>query len=80
MQRVTVKVPSDFAPQAKDMQKRMNLLFEYLNNEELVKPDTIQRLTEMAEAIQSKNYADAEKMRLAIQTEKTDECGNWMVC
>lgn len=79
MQRVAGKAPPSFAPQVKDTQKRLNILFDHLNNEELVKPDTIQRLSELADALQSRNYDVAEKMRVAIQTEKLDECGNWMV-
>ena len=79
MQRVAGKAPPSFGPQVKDTQKRLNILFDHLNNEELVKPDTIQRLGALADALQSRNYDDAERMRVAIQTEKTDECGNWMV-
>ena len=51
MQRVASKAPASFAPQVKDTQKRLNLLFDHLNNEELVKPDTIQKLGELAEAL-----------------------------
>jgi protein transport protein SEC31 len=79
MQRVASKAPPSFAAPVKDTHKRLNILFDHLNNEELVKPDTIQRLSELAEALHSKNYDAAEKMRVALQTEKTDECGNWMV-
>lgn len=79
MQRVASKAPASFAPQVKDTQKRLNLLFDHLNNEELVKPDTIQRLGELAEALASKNYDFAAKLQVDIQREKTDECGNWMV-
>jgi protein transport protein SEC31 len=79
MQRVASKAPSSFAPQVKDSQKRLNILFDHLNNEELIKPDTIQKLNELAEALQSKNYDRATKLQVEIQTEKTNECGNWMV-
>ena len=79
MQRVASKAPASFAPQVKDTQKRLNLLFDHLNNEELVKPDTIQRLGELADALASKNYEYAAKLQVDIQREKTDECGNWMV-
>jgi protein transport protein SEC31 len=79
MQRVAGKAPPSFGPQVKDTQKRLNILFDHLNNEELLKSDTIHRLGELADALQSKNYDIAERMRVAIQTEKTDECGNWMV-
>jgi protein transport protein SEC31 len=79
MQRVASKAPASFAAQVKDTQKRLNILFDHLNNEELVKPDTIQRLSELADALQSKNYDVASRLQVDIQRERTDECGNWMV-
>ncbi|RGP59182.1 hypothetical protein FLONG3_11255, partial [Fusarium longipes] len=79
MQRVASKAPSTFAPQVKDTQKRLGLLFDHLNNEELVKPDTIEQLTELAKALEVKNYEGAHKLQVEIQRDKTEECGNWMV-
>lgn len=79
MQRVASKAPASFGPQVKDTQKRLNLLFDHLNNEELVKPDTIEQLTLLADAIQAKNYEVAQRMQVDIQRDKTEECGNWMV-
>ncbi|PBP21294.1 WD domain-containing protein [Diplocarpon rosae] len=79
MNRVASKAPASFAAQVKDTQKRLNILFDHLNNEELIKPDTIQRLSELAEALQAKNYDVAARLQVDIQREKTDECGNWMV-
>ncbi|KAF4635718.1 hypothetical protein G7Y89_g2366 [Cudoniella acicularis] len=79
MQRVASKAPPAFAAQVKDTQKRLNILFDHLNNEELVKPDTIARLNELAEALQSRNYDSATRLQVEIQREKTEECGNWMV-
>ena len=79
MQRVASKAPSTFAPQVKDTQKRLNLLFDHLNNEELVQPATIEQLTELASALQAKNYDVAHKLQVGIQRDRTEECGNWMV-
>ncbi|OLN92111.1 Protein transport protein SEC31 [Colletotrichum chlorophyti] len=79
MQRVASRAPSSFAAQVKDTQKRLNLLFDHLNNEELVKPDTIDQLSALAEAIEQKNYDVAHKIQVEIQRDKTEECGNWMV-
>ncbi|KAI1878995.1 hypothetical protein JX265_003172 [Neoarthrinium moseri] len=79
MQRVASKAPASFAPQVKDTQKRLGLLFDHLNNEELVKPDTIEQLTHLANALEGKNYPEAQRLQVEIQTSKTDECGNWMV-
>jgi len=79
MQRVASKAPPSFSVQVKDTQKRLNILFDHLNNEELVKPDTIQSLNELADALQSKDFDAASKLQVLIQKEKTDECGNWMI-
>lgn len=79
MQRVAAKAPASFAPQVKDTQKRLGLLFDHLNNEELIQPDTVAQLTELAGALEAKNYPEAQRLQVEIQRDKTDECGNWMV-
>jgi len=79
MQRVASKAPASFSRQVTDTQKRLNILFDALNNEELLKPDTIQKLDEVAEALQSKDFDLASKLQVEIQTEKTEECRDWMV-
>lgn len=79
MQRVASKAPSTYLPQVKDTEKRLNILFDHLNNEELVKPGTIDQLTQLADGLQSKDYATAQQIQNDIQRNKTEECGNWMV-
>jgi len=79
MQRVATKAPASFAPQVKDTQKRLNLLFDHLNNEELVKPETIDQLAQLAGALAAREYEVAGKIQLEIQRDKTEECGQWMV-
>ncbi|KAL2021134.1 hypothetical protein VTK56DRAFT_7440 [Thermocarpiscus australiensis] len=79
MQRVAAKAPASFAAQVKDTQKRLGLLFDHLNNGELVKPDTIETLSEIARAIADKNYEVASRLQVQIQTDKMEECGQWMV-
>lgn len=79
MQRVASKAPANFAPQVKDTQKRLNLLFDHLNNEELVQPPTIDQLSQLAEALEARNYDVASQIQVEVQKTKTEECGNWMV-
>lgn len=79
MQRVASKAPQNFAPQVKDTQKRLGLLFDHLNNEELVKPDTIAQLAQLAEALEAKDYGEAHRIQTDIHASKPEECGNWMV-
>lgn len=79
-QRVAAQAPASFAAQVKDTQKRLNLLYDHLNNEELIKPDTIGQLSQLADELESKNYALAQQIQVDMQKNKTEECGNWMVC
>ncbi|KAH7321153.1 hypothetical protein B0I35DRAFT_428687 [Stachybotrys elegans] len=79
MQRVASKAPAGFAQQVRDTQKRLNLLFDHLNNEELVQPATIDQLSQLATALQSRDYATAQRLQVEIQRDKTEECGNWIV-
>ncbi|KAK5997091.1 Protein transport protein SEC31 [Cladobotryum mycophilum] len=79
MQRVASKAPAAYAAQVKDTDKRLNLLFDHLNNEELVLPPTIDQLSQLAEALLSRDYEAAHKLQVEIQRDKTEECGNWMV-
>ena len=80
MQRVSAKAPAAYQSQVNDARKRLNLLFDHLNNEELVKPDTITQLTQLADALESKAYDIAQRIQVEIHREKPEECGNWMVC
>lgn len=79
VQRVAARAPPNFAPQVKDTQKRLNLLFGHINDGELVQPGTIEELTQLAEAIEAKDYGQAGTIQVNIQTTKMEECGNWMV-
>lgn len=79
MQRVAAKAPATFAPQVKDTQKRLNLLFDHLNNEELVSPYSVSKLSELAEALKSKDHPTAAKLQVDLQRERVEECGQWMV-
>ena len=79
MQRVKTKAPASFKPQVIDTEKRLNILFDHLNNEELLKEDTISSMGGLAQALQARDYEQAQAIHVDIMTNKTDECGNWMV-
>lgn len=78
MQRVKAKAPSSFAAQVNDTEKRLNILFDHLNNEDLLKPNTIQDMAELANCIRMRNYEKAQVIHVDILTNRTDECGQWM--
>ena len=73
------KAPSSFKAQVNDTEKRLNILFDHLNNEDLLKEDTIQSMVELSQAIQARDFEQAQAIHVDIMTNKTDECGNWMV-
>lgn len=79
MQRISAHAPSQYARRINDTQKRINILFDHLNSGDLVKPDTVGQLTELARALQARNFDEATRMQADIHKEKTTECGDWMV-
>ena len=79
MQRVKSKAPSTFKAHVNDAEKRLNILFDHLNNEDLLKPDTVHNMVDLAQAVQAKDFEQAQAVHVDIMTNKTDECGNWMV-
>lgn len=79
MARVKARAPTSFKAQVNDTEKRLSILFDHLNNEDLLKPDTMDSMRELAEALQARNYEVAHAIQLDIHTNKTEECGNWMV-
>jgi len=80
MERVKGKAPAQYKAHIVDTEKRLNILFDHLNNEDLLKPDTIQELNELAGHIQARRYDEALTIHSALVTNKTDEGSNWMVC
>jgi len=79
MQRVKSRAPASFKTQVDDAERRLNILFDHLNNDELLKPNTINDMIELSRALQARDYEMARTIHLDILTNRTDECGNWMV-
>lgn len=80
MARVKAKAPSSFAREVNDTEKRVNLLFDALNNGDMLKPDTVQSMVEISQCVNTRDMGRAgdlltELMRTKLETEG----GNWMV-
>jgi len=72
--------PQAFKPQVDDMEKRINILFDHLNNEDLLKPDTVQTMVVISQCVQSKDWDQAQAMFTEMQRVKGEsEGGVWMV-
>lgn len=78
MQRVKAKAPEKFKAHVIDTEKRLNILFDHLNNDD-VRPDTVQQLNELANNIQARQYDQAGVIFSDIMTNKTDEGSDWIV-
>ena len=79
MQRVKARAPANFKAHVADTEKRLNILFDHLNNEDLLRPDTIQAMNELAGHIQARQYDQAVTILTDLMTNKIDEGSNWMV-
>ncbi|KAL4781600.1 hypothetical protein BJX76DRAFT_359719 [Aspergillus varians] len=79
MQRVKSRAPSSFKAQVDDAERRLNYLFDHLNNEDLLRPNTVQDMVQLSRAIQARDYETARTIHVDILTNRGDECGNWMV-
>jgi protein transport protein SEC31 len=79
MQRIKAKAPAQFKPQVIDTEKRLNILFDHLNNEDLLKPDTVAEMVQLAGALGGRRYDQAQGLFQDIMTTKTDQGSSWMV-
>lgn len=79
MQRVKARAPANFQKQVIDTEKRLNILFDHLNNRDLLSEDTITSMGRLSQALQARDYEQAQGIHLDLLTHKTDQCGQWMV-
>lgn len=79
MERVKQRAPASFKAQVNDTEKRLDILYDHLNNDDLIKSDTVQQLVDLAQAMQAKDFNRAQEIQVEVHRDKVDECGNWMV-
>lgn len=79
MTRIESRAPAAYKVQVNDTRKRIEILFDHLNNEDLITPGTIQQLVELSQAVEGRDWNRAAELQVDIQINKVDECGNWMV-
>ena len=62
------------------MEKRINILFDHLNNEDLLSEQTVQEMVTISHAVQNRDWDQALALYNQMQTGKLDTEGtNWMV-
>ena len=80
MQRIKPLAPASYKNHVSDAEKRLNILFDHLNNETLLKETTINSMVALSQALKAKDYDQASGIHVDLLTNKTEECANWMVC
>lgn len=79
MQRIKSKAPAAYKQQVLDTEKRLSILFDHLNNQDLLMSSTIEQMKDLAQSIQGRQFDAAAALLTEIMTTKTDEGSNWMV-
>lgn len=79
MARVKARAPQNFLPQVLDTEKRLSILFDHLNNEDLLQPSTVQELVQLSEHLQNRSYDEAQALFTDLMKNKNSEGSNWMV-
>lgn len=74
---VKPKVPEKHAKKVQDTEKRLNILFDHLNNGDLVTTLTIAVLNQLAECLAKKDFAGAQALYLQLSTQRAGEMGQW---
>lgn len=78
--RIKSVAPAQYKPQVDDMEKRINILFDHLNNEDLLSEETVGQMVEISKAIQAKEWDGAMSAFTEMQTSKLESEGtHWMV-
>lgn len=60
-----------------DIEKKLNVLFDMLNNME-VSQEVGGQMLELAKALQAKNYNSAYQIHLGLHSSRTEEVSSWM--
>jgi protein transport protein SEC31 len=79
MQRIKSKAPPSFKAQVVDTEKRLSILFDHLNNQEVIQPSTIEELKQVAQQVQSREHDQAATAVANMISGKANEGTNWMV-
>ncbi|KAL8839776.1 MAG: hypothetical protein Q9170_001587 [Blastenia crenularia] len=79
MQRVKARAPANFQKHVNDAEKRLNMLFDHLNNEDLLKEDTVASMVRLSQALQARDYEQAQSIHVDLIKNRTDQCGQWML-
>ncbi|KAH3683654.1 hypothetical protein WICPIJ_005338 [Wickerhamomyces pijperi] len=70
-------IPEKFSKQIIDTEKRLNILFDHLNNEELLSAAAIADLHQVVDLLEKKEFGAALELQVALMSNHTHESANW---
>ncbi|KAK6465523.1 component of the COPII coat of ER-golgi vesicles [Scheffersomyces coipomensis] len=70
-------IPEKYAGHGQDMEKRLNILFDHLNNDDLLSDDAIEQLKKISSSLESRDFETATTLNIHLATNHSDEIGNW---
>ena len=78
LERVTPLTPKEYTKQLKDCEKRLKILFDHLEKQDLLTQPTIEKLKELVTCLKEKKYSEAMQIHVDIATNHAAEGGNWL--
>ncbi|AMD20079.1 HCL072Wp [Eremothecium sinecaudum] len=76
--RVTPLVPAEFGKQLKDCNKRLKILFNHLEKQDLLTQPTVDKLHHLVNLLKEHKYSEASAVHVDIATNHAQEAGNWL--
>lgn len=77
LEEIKPAAPAKYAKHVTDMEKRLNILFDHLNQQNVLSEDTINSLINVASLLESKNYGGAASANNEILAQHANEVGAW---
>jgi protein transport protein SEC31 len=70
-------IPEKYDKHAQDMEKRLNILFDHLNNQDLLSGGATESLKSVANALEGKDFVTAASLNASIAATYPEEVGHW---
>lgn len=77
LEEIKPAAPPKYAKHVADMEKRLNILFDLLNKQDILTEGTLDLLTNVASELENKNYTAAASSNDAILVHHANEVGAW---
>ncbi|SGZ51493.1 CIC11C00000002633 [Sungouiella intermedia] len=77
LEEIKPAAPPKYTKHVADMEKRLNILFDHLNKQDLLTEGAVELLRDVASKLENKNYTGAASSNDAILAQHANEVGAW---